>query len=64
VGSTDADDLQQDVLMIVVRRLGSLEELRKEAALRQTVRIGGQGWARTSPAHISFVESPNLTTRE
>jgi RNA polymerase sigma-70 factor, ECF subfamily len=26
VGSTDADDLQQDTLMIVVRRLGSLED--------------------------------------
>jgi RNA polymerase sigma-70 factor, ECF subfamily len=26
VGSTDADDLQQDILMIVVRRLGSLED--------------------------------------
>jgi RNA polymerase sigma-70 factor, ECF subfamily len=26
VGSTDADDLQQDILMIAVRRLGSLEE--------------------------------------
>src|SRR6478736_5145162 len=26
VGSTDADDLQQDVLITVVRRLGSLED--------------------------------------
>jgi len=26
VGTTDADDLQQDILMIVVRRLGTLEE--------------------------------------
>jgi RNA polymerase sigma-70 factor (ECF subfamily) len=26
VGSTDADDLQQDILMTVVRRLGSLDE--------------------------------------